>query len=144
MKDKAEFSRGRNKNELHQAYKSYADYAFSNNETRHPYCKNAADYVLCSHTNDQSQFPYWKYLLRKCTACNSIALPGVERDSSDRAPMIMLNTYMTQFTCSHHGILIRDKITTYLNARRTSKNTCLLCEQITQSRTPGFKRRRLY
>ena len=37
MKDKADNSRGRKKDELNQAYKSYADYAFPNNETRHPH-----------------------------------------------------------------------------------------------------------
>ena len=36
MKDKANNSRGREKDELTQAYKSYADYTFPNNETRHP------------------------------------------------------------------------------------------------------------
>ena len=35
MKDKAENSRGRKKDEFTQAYKSYADYAFPNDETRH-------------------------------------------------------------------------------------------------------------
>ena len=30
-------------------------------------------------------------------------------DSSNRAPMIMFNTYMTQFTCPHHDILICEK-----------------------------------
>ena len=35
MKDKADNSRGRKKYELTQAYKSYADYAFPNNETCH-------------------------------------------------------------------------------------------------------------
>ena len=38
MKDKAENSRGREKYELTQSYKSYADYAFPNNETRHLRC----------------------------------------------------------------------------------------------------------
>ena len=37
------------------------------------------------------------------------ALPAVEMDTSIRAPMIMFNTYMTHFTCSHHGILILEK-----------------------------------
>ena len=46
MKDKADHSRGREKCELHQAYESYSDYAFPNNETRHPRCENEADYVL--------------------------------------------------------------------------------------------------
>ena len=36
MKDKADNSRGRGKCELTPAYKSYAGYAFPNNETRHP------------------------------------------------------------------------------------------------------------
>ena len=38
MKDKADNSRGREKDELTKAYKSYADYAFPNNETRQPRC----------------------------------------------------------------------------------------------------------
>ena len=36
MKDKAENSRGRGKDELNQAYKSYSDYAFPKKETCHP------------------------------------------------------------------------------------------------------------
>ena len=36
MKEKAENSRGRGKYELTQAYKSYADYAFPEKQTRHP------------------------------------------------------------------------------------------------------------
>ena len=106
MKYKADNSRGREKYELNQAYKLYAEYNFPNNETRHPRCKNIADSVLCSLINDEFQFPNCKCVLRKCTACTSIVLPGVEMYSSKRAPMIMLNTYMTQFTCSNHGILI--------------------------------------
>ena len=46
IKDKAENSCGRGKNELTQDYKSYADYAFPNDETRHPRCENAADSVF--------------------------------------------------------------------------------------------------
>ena len=65
-------------------------------------------------------------------------------DSSNRAPMIMFNTYMTQFTCSNHGILICEKITTYLDSKGKSKNTCFLCEQLIQTNTPDFTRRRLY
>ena len=38
MKDKAYNSRGRGKYELTKAHKSYADYAFSNNETCCPRC----------------------------------------------------------------------------------------------------------
>ena len=53
MKDKAENSRGRVKYELTQPYKSYADYAFPEKQTRHPRCKNAADSVLCTPTNDE-------------------------------------------------------------------------------------------
>ena len=58
--------------------------------------------------------------------------------------MIMFNTYMTQFTCSHHGILIRKTITTYLDEKVTSKNTCFLCESLIQANTPYFTRGRLY
>ena len=75
MKDKAENSRGRGKDELTQAYKSYADYAFPEKQTRHPRCENAADSVLCTSTNDECKFPNWKCVLRKCTYCNYIALP---------------------------------------------------------------------
>ena len=81
MKDKADHLHGRKKYELTQAYKSYAEYAFPKKETRHPPCKNAADYVLCTPTNDKFQFPNWKCVLRKCTACTYIAIPGVEIDS---------------------------------------------------------------
>ena len=109
MKEKADNLRGRGKGELTQAYKSYADFAFPEKQTCHPRCKNAADSVLCTPTNDKCKFPNWKCVLRKCTVCSFIALPGVEMDSSNRSPMIMFNTFMTQFTCSHHGILIHEK-----------------------------------
>ena len=55
MKEKAKNSRGRKKYELTQDYKSYSDYAFLNNETRHPCCKNAADSVICTPTDDEYQ-----------------------------------------------------------------------------------------
>ena len=51
---------------------------------------------------------------------------------------------MTQFTCSYRGILIRKKITIYLDAKGTSKNTCFLCEQVIQAKTPDFTSGRLY
>ena len=51
---------------------------------------------------------------------------------------------MTQFTCSHHSILIRKEITTYLDAKGTSKNTCFFCEKLIQTKTPDFTRERLY
>ena len=53
MKDKAYKPRGRTKDELTQAYKSYADYDFPNNETRHPRCKKAADFFLRTPTYDE-------------------------------------------------------------------------------------------
>ena len=79
MKDKADNSRGRRKDELTQAYKSYSDYVFTKNETRHPRCENAADYILFTTTNDECQFTNWKCVLRKCNSCTSITLPVVER-----------------------------------------------------------------
>ena len=51
---------------------------------------------------------------------------------------------MTQFTCSHHGILIREKITTYLDAKGKSKKNYFLCEQLIQTKTPDFTRKILY
>ena len=128
-KDKADNSRERGKDELTQAYKSYADYAFTEKETRHLRCENAVDSVLCAPTNDECKLPNCKCVLRKCTVCSSIALSGVEMYTSNIAPMIMFDTYMTQFTCSHHGILIREKITTYLDAKGKSKRNCFLCEE---------------
>ena len=110
----------------------------------HPCCEDAADYVLCTPTNDECQLTNWKCVLRKCTACTSIDLPGVETDSSNQAPMLTFNKYTTQFTCSHHGILIRKKITTYFDARGKSKKTCFLCEKLIQTKTPNFTRGRLY
>ena len=126
MKNKADNSRGKKKDELTQAYKSYADYAFRNNKNRHPRCKNAADYVLCKTTDNECQFTNWKCVLRKCTSCTFFAPPVVEIDSSIRAPMITFNSYMTQFTCSHHGILIRETVTTYLVAKGKYKKTYFL------------------
>ena len=57
MKDKADNSRCMKKDEFTQAYKSYADYAFPKKGTRHLRCENAADYVLCTLTNDEWQWP---------------------------------------------------------------------------------------
>ena len=65
-------------------------------------------------------------------------------DTSIRAQMIMVNTYMTQFTCSHHGILILEKITTYLDAKGKSKRTFFLCEELIKIKTPGFTRGKLH
>ena len=62
------------KNELTKAYKSYAEYAFPNNETCRPRYKNAADYVICTPTDNECQFPNWKFVPWKCTAVHSIDL----------------------------------------------------------------------
>ena len=86
------------------------------------------------------KFPNWKFVMRKCTVYRAIALPGVEMDTSIIAPMIMFNTYMTQFTCSHHGILVHERITTYLHAKGKSKMTCLLCEELIKIKTPDLTR----
>ena len=51
---------------------------------------------------------------------------------------------MTQFTFSHHGILIRKKITTYLDAKGKSKRTCFLCEELIKIKTPDFTRGKLH
>ena len=134
----------RGKDELTQAYKSYADYAFPEKQTRHPHCENAADSVLCTQTNDECKFPNWEFVLRKCTVCSSIVLPEFEMDTSIMAPMIMFNTYMTQFTCSRHGILILEQITTYLDAKVKFKKTCLLCEDFIKIKTPDFTCGKLY
>ena len=52
--------------------------------------------------------------------------------------------YMTQLTCSHHGILILEKITTYLDAKGKSKSTCFLCEDCIKIKTPDFTRGKLH
>ena len=65
-------------------------------------------------------------------------------DSSNRAPMIMFNTYMTQFTCSNNGILIREKITTYLYSKGKYKRTRFLCEELIKTKTPDFTRGKLH
>ena len=51
---------------------------------------------------------------------------------------------MTQFTCSHHGILICEKITTYLDAKGKSKRICFSCEELIKIKTPDFTRGKLY
>ena len=53
-------------------------------------------------------------------------------DSSNRAPMIMFNTYMTQFTCSYHGIL------------KKSKRDCFLCKELIKIKTPDFTRGKIH
>ena len=107
-------------------------------------CKNAADSVLCTPTNDECKLPNWKCVLRKCTVCRAIDLPAVEMDTSIRAPIIMFNMYMTQFTCSNHGILILEKITTYLDTKGKYKRTCFLCEELIKIKTPDFTRGKLH
>ena len=76
MKDKVDNSRGRKKDELTQAYKSYAGYAFHNDETCFTRCENAANYVLCTPNNDEFQLTNWKYVLQKCTTFTCISIPG--------------------------------------------------------------------
>ena len=56
----------------------------------------------------------------------------------------MFNTYTTQFTCSHHGILIREKITTYLDAEGKSKRTGFFCEELIKIKTTDFTRGKLH
>ena len=51
---------------------------------------------------------------------------------------------MTQFTCSHHGILIREKITSYLDTKGKSKSTCFLCEELIKTKTPDFTRGKIH
>ena len=58
--------------------------------------------------------------------------------------MTTFNMYVTQFTCSHHGILKCEKITNYLDAKGTYKKTCLLCKQSIQAKTHEITRGRLY
>ena len=142
MKDKADNPSGREKDILTQAYKSYADYSFPNNETRHPCCENATDSVLCTPTNHECKLPNWKCVLRKCTVRSSIDLPGVDMDSSNRAPMIMFNTYMTQFTCSHHGILIREKSPLMWMQRENLKGLVSYVKK--KTKTPDFTRGNIY
>ena len=144
MTDKADNSHWRGKYELTQAYKSYANYAFPNNKTCHPHCKNSANSVLCTPTNYECHWQNWKFVPRKCTACNSIPLPGVEINSSNRAPMLMFNTYMTQFTCSHHGIIIHKKSPVILIQKENLKIFYFLCKKLIQSKTPYFTHGRLY
>ena len=62
-KDKADNSCGRKKFKLTQAYKSYADYSFQNNENCHPRCENSADYVFCPPTNNECQLPNWSCVM---------------------------------------------------------------------------------
>ena len=65
-------------------------------------------------------------------------------DTSIRAPMIMLNMCMTKFTYSHHGILIRETITTYLDAKGKYKSTFFSYEELIKTKTPDFTRRKLH
>ena len=82
IKDKADHSRGKEKDELNQVYKSYSDYFFPNDETRPPRCENAADSVIFTPTNDECQFSNWKCVLQKFIACTFISPSGVEIYSS--------------------------------------------------------------
>ena len=58
--------------------------------------------------------------------------------------MITFNTYITQFTCSHHGIQIHEKITTYLDAKGIYKNNSFLREQLIQAKNTDFTCGRMY
>ena len=62
MKYKAENSCGKVKYELTKHYKSYADYEFPGKQTCHPRCENAADFVLCTQTNDECKFAHYQKL----------------------------------------------------------------------------------
>ena len=88
MKGKADNSHGREKYEITESHKSYDDYAFPNDKICHPRCENKAGSVLCSPTNDENKFPNKKFVLLKCNTCTYFDLPGVKRDSSNRAPVI--------------------------------------------------------
>ena len=54
---------------------------FQRKKPRHPRCKNAANSVPCTLTNDECKLPNWKCILRKCTVYRAIALPAVEMDT---------------------------------------------------------------
>eukprot|EP00978_Attheya_sp_CCMP212_P037520 scaffold177762_cov62-Attheya_sp.AAC.1 len=143
MEVQANASRSRSKATLLEAYTSYADFVFPDNEPRHPRCENAADSVLCAPTTEYS-LPKWKCVLRQCQSCTTIAIPAIELDTSSTAPMIMFHTYMPQFSCSHHGVVMLDKVTYYLNDKGKKKKTCVFCEQLIQEKTSDFERGRLY
>eukprot|EP00978_Attheya_sp_CCMP212_P018583 scaffold51031_cov63-Attheya_sp.AAC.3 len=50
-----------------------------------------------------------------------------------------------QIICSHHGVVILDKVTYYLDAKGgKKKKTCWFCEQLIQAKKPDFERGRLY
>jgi hypothetical protein len=51
---------------------------------------------------------------------------------------------MTQFSCSHHGVVTLDKVTYYLNDKGKKRKTCVFCEQLIQAKTTDFERGRLY
>ena len=51
---------------------------------------------------------------------------------------LCLTRIWLNFTFSHHGILIREKITTYYDAKWKSKITCFLCEELIKTKTPNF------
>eukprot|EP00978_Attheya_sp_CCMP212_P030587 scaffold112901_cov35-Attheya_sp.AAC.1 len=87
MEVQANASRSRSKATLLEAYTSYADFVFPDNEPRHPHCENAADSVLCPPTTAYS-LPKWKCVLRQCQSCMTIAIPALELDTSRTAPMI--------------------------------------------------------
>ena len=144
MKDNANNNRTRRKDILMNEYKEYAEYAFPNDEPRHPRCENAADSVVCPPTSIGHMLPNWKCVLRQCNVCTSIFLPDVELDTSDKAPRISFNTYMTQFACSLHGVLKLEMTTTYVDTDGKAKKTCLLCEQLIESKTENFSRGRFY
>ena len=58
--------------------------------------------------------------------------------------MIMFNTYMNQFTFSHHGILIHEKSPLIWMQKKNIKILVFLCEELIQTKTPDFTRGRLY
>eukprot|EP00978_Attheya_sp_CCMP212_P024273 scaffold76016_cov51-Attheya_sp.AAC.2 len=65
MEVQANASRSRSKATLLEAYTTYADFVFPDNEHRHPRCENSADSVLCAPTTEYS-LPKWKCGLRQC------------------------------------------------------------------------------
>ena len=143
MEAQAHASRSRAKASLIEDYEQYSQFVFPENEARHPRCEDAADSVLCAPTPECS-LPNWKCVLRKCTLCSTIDIPDLELDTSNTAPIIMFHTYMTQYSCSQHGVVLLEKVTYYLDDAGKKHNTCWFCEQLIQAKTPNFVRGRLY
>ena len=120
MKDKADNSCGSKIYELTQSYKSYADYVFLKNETRHSRCEMQQIVVFVHRLMMNFNCPIGNLYCGSVLPVLLLFSQELKEIHQTELQLLCLTRILLN-TCSHHGILIREIITTYLDARGTSK-----------------------